>query len=166
MSPKFIVSVLAPDHDRKSFSCGTEALDRYIRDQAGQDAKRRTAVCYVAHAPQSSQIAGYYTLSAAEVLLSELPPDMVRGLPRYPVVPVARLGRLAINEEFQGQRLGSALLWDAARRILRTEIGIFAMVVDAKDEKAAAFYRYHGFLTLQSNPLQLFLPVETLAKTL
>ncbi|OJU67240.1 MAG: GNAT family N-acetyltransferase, partial [Rhizobiales bacterium 63-7] len=111
------------------------------------------------------RIAGYYTLSAGDVALKDMPEDIARKLPRYPVVPVARVGRLAIDKEFQGNRLGAALLWDAADRALRSEMGVFALAVDAKDEQAADFYRHFGFIAFASKPLQLFLPLVTIAKT-
>ena len=101
----------------------------------------------------TGRIAGYYTLSAADVPVSELPADMTRRLPRYPSVPVARIGRLAIDRRFQGRRLGGALLLNAAMRALRSEIAVFALVVDAKDDEAAAFYRHHGFTAFASNPV-------------
>jgi predicted N-acetyltransferase YhbS len=74
------------------------------------------------------------------------------------------VGRLAVDQNFRGRKLGSALLWDAGTRSLRSEIAAFAVVVDAKDEQAAAFYRYHGFVHFGSNAMQLVLPVATFAK--
>lgn len=125
---------------------------------------RRAAMCYVAHEPESNRIAGYYTLSAGDMALKDIPEDVARRLPRYPVIPIALVGRLAIDKEYQGQRLGAALLWDAADRALRTEMGVFALAVDAKNEQAVAFYQHFGFLTFESKPLQLFLPLATIAK--
>lgn len=164
MTGPFEIVALASGHDRKRFSCGVAALDRYIKEQAGQDIKRRAALCYVACPEGEGRIAGYYTLSAGDVALKDMPDDMARRLPRYPVVPVARVGRLAIDKEFQGKRLGAALLWDAADRALRSEMGVFALSVDAKDEQAAAFYQHFGFVAFASKPLQLFLPLATIAK--
>lgn len=125
---------------------------------------RRAAMCYVAHEPESNRIAGYYTLSAGDMALKDMPEDIARRLPRYPVIPMALVGRLAIDKEYQGQRLGAALLWDTANRASRAEMGVFALAVDAKDEQAAAFYRHFGFVTFESKPLQLFLPLATIAK--
>lgn len=73
------------------------------------------------------------------------------------------MGRLAIARRFAGQGLGAALLADALTRALRAEIPAFALIVDAKDDKAAAFYRHHGLIALQSDPLTLFLPLATAA---
>lgn len=89
------------------------------------------------------------------VLLSDMPNLLIKQLPRYPSVPVARLGRLAVDWNFRQQRLGAALLWDAILRATRSEIGVFAVVVDAKDEAAKAFYRHFGFLEFGSLPNQL-----------
>lgn len=163
MSPPYVIEELHGEHDRKSFACGTEALDRYIREQARQDMKRRVSVCYVARLTDEKRLAGFYTLSAGEVLLGDIPETMARRLPRYPVVPVARLGRLAIDADHQGRGLGGVLLWDALMRAHRSGLGIYAMLVDAKDDAAAAFYRYHGFIPFAGNPRQLFLPMATVA---
>jgi predicted N-acetyltransferase YhbS len=92
-----------------------------------------------------------------------MPEDIIKRLPRYSSVLVARLGRLAIDVDFQGQRLGGALLWDAVTRALRSEVAVFALVVDAKDDRAEAFYRHHGFTGLGSPSQQFILPLTNLA---
>jgi ribosomal protein S18 acetylase RimI-like enzyme len=147
--------------DRSDFYCGSEPLDRYFKTQASQDVRRRVSVCYVALEKATGRIAGNYTLSAADVPVSDLPPEVARRLPRYPSVPAARIGRLAIDRRFQDRGLGGALLLNAAMRALRSEIAVFALAVDAKDDEAAAFYRRHGFTAFASNPLQLIAPIET-----
>jgi GNAT superfamily N-acetyltransferase len=165
VTARFRIEALAPDHDRAGFACGSEALDRYLREQASQDVRRRISACYVAlDAQQSGAIAGYYTLAACSVPLGHLSQAMVKKLPRYPLVPVARLGRLAVGTAFQGRQLGAALLWDAGLRAMHSGIGVFALVVDAKDETAASFYKHHGFTAFSSNPLTFVLPIATLAK--
>ena len=152
--------------DRSDFCCGSEPLDRYFKTQASQDVRRRVSVCYVALEKATGRIAGFYTLSAADVPVSDLPSDVARRLPRYPSVPAARIGRLAIDQRFQGRRLGGALLLNAAMRALRSEIAVFVLVVDAKDDEAAAFYRHHGFSAFASNPLQPIAPIKTFRKLL
>lgn len=164
MTAPFRIEALAPEHDRAGFTCGSDALDRYLREQASQDMRRRTSACYVAVNVQSGAIAGYYTLAAGSVPLTDLSETLAKKLPRYPLVPVARLGRLAVSTAFQGQQLGAALLWDAGLRAMQSGMGVFALVVDAKDETAAAFYRHHGFTAFSSNPLAFVLPIATLAK--
>jgi ribosomal protein S18 acetylase RimI-like enzyme len=158
----FLIERLGPQHDRTGFSSGTEALDRYFREQATQDVRRRATACYVALEAATGRISGYYTLSAAGVLLADLPGSLARRLPRYPSVPVARLGRLAVDQAYRGRQLGAALLWDAVERALRSEIAVFALVVDAKDDRAEAFYRHHGFTAFGSRPRQLVLPLASL----
>ena len=108
----------------------------------------------------SNAIAGFYTLSSAGIGLSALPDEVSKKLPRYPSVPVVRVGRLAVSIDFQGQGIGSLMLFDAIDRSAKSEIGIHAIVVDAKDEQAADFYRHCGFIDLQSETLQLFLPMS------
>jgi len=146
--------------DRKSFSCGVEVLDRYFHGQVGQDMRRRLSACYVATDIATGQIAGFYTLSAAEVILSDIPEELKRKLPYYPSVPVARLGRLAVDYRYRGQKLGGALLIDAARRAARSEIAVFALVVDAKDEAAISFYRHYGFQSYGSLPDKMIAPIR------
>ncbi len=156
----FLLVPLDAVHDRASFDCGSEPLNRYLREHATQDMRRRVAAFFVALA-EGPRIAGYYTLAAASLLLADLPPSIGKKLPRYPSVPAVRLGRLAVDRAFKGQGLGSALLADALARAARSEIAAFALMVDAKDEAAAAFYRHHGFIALPDSPLTLFLPLAT-----
>jgi predicted GNAT family N-acyltransferase len=93
--------------------------------------------------------------------LPDLPVAIARKLPRYPSVPTVRMGRLAVDQDFKGQGLGGALLADALARAARAEIAANALLVDAKDDSAAAFYRHHGFIALPETPLSLFLPLAT-----
>jgi ribosomal protein S18 acetylase RimI-like enzyme len=122
--------------------------------------RRRITACFVALA-DGPRIAGYYTLASTGLLLSDLPASTGKKLPRYPTLPAVRMGRLAVDQAFQGQGLGAALLADALARTARSEIAAFALVVDAKDEAAAAFYRHHGFMGLPDSPRTLFLPLAT-----
>ena len=159
MPGSFVVEPLSASHDRTEFICGVDALDRYFRQQAGQDVRRRVAACFVARELATDRIAGYYTLAAAGIFLTDLPAALARRLPRYPSIPVARLGRLAIARDFQGLKLGGALLWDAVDRALRSDVAVYALVVDAKDEAAESFYRHHGFVALGGAPRKLVLPL-------
>lgn len=123
-------------------------VTRYLREQARQDERRKAASCYVAVTEQQ-QIAGYYTLSATDLLIAELPPEKAKKLPRYPAMPAVRVGRLAVDLNFRGQGLGAALLSDAYQRAMRSEIAVYALVVDAKDDAAKKFYLHHGFRQFQ-----------------
>jgi ribosomal protein S18 acetylase RimI-like enzyme len=116
--------------------------------------------CFVA-LTGGQRVAGYYTLSSASLVLADLPDGASKKLPRYPTVPAVRMGRLAVDQDFHGQGLGSALLADALNRAARSEIAAYALIVDAKDESAAAFYRHHGFIALPNSPSILFLPLAT-----
>ena len=160
-SAPFLILPLASDHDRSGFTCGVEPLDRYFRQQASQDGKRRVANCFVAQEVATGVIAGFYTLSATNVLLSELPESVTKRLPRYATVPAVLLGRLAIASAFQGRKLGSALLADAFSRSALADIATFAMLVDPKDDNARAFYARHGFLSLPDPEHRMFLPIES-----
>lgn len=163
MTAPFLIEVLGPAHARTEFSSGVGALDRYFREQVTQDVRRRATACYVAIDVATAKVAGYYTLAAASVALTDLPVPLAKRLPRYPSVPVARLGRLAVDQAYRGRQLGASLLWDATLRALRSEIAVYALVVDAKDDQAVRFYLHHGFATFGSLPRQLVLPLANLA---
>jgi GNAT superfamily N-acetyltransferase len=122
--------------------------------------------CFVAIAASDANgangtVAGYYTLASASVMLTDLPADLARKLPRYPSVPAVRMGRLAVAQAFKGQGLGAALLANALGRAVHAEIAAYALLVDAKDTSAAAFYAHHGFVALPDRALTLFLPLAT-----
>lgn len=156
----FLLASLDAEHDRAAFDSDSEPLNRYLREQVTQDVRRRVAACFVALADEK-RIAGYYTLASASLLLADLPASAGKKLPRYPTVPAVRMGRLAVDRAFKGQGLGGALLADALDRAARSEIAAYALMVDAKDGTAAAFYRHHGFIALPDSPLTLFLPLAT-----
>lgn len=157
-SPAFRIERLNAAHDRAAFDCGVPALNTYLATRASQDEKRRVASCFIAVEIATSKIAGYYTLSAASIDLGNIPAPVAKKLPRYPTVPVIRLGRLAIAVDHHGQGLGGAVLWDAMERAAKVEIGAFALLVDAKDDGAARFYVHHGFTAFADRPFLLFRP--------
>jgi len=157
------VEPLDSRHDRLSFKCGVEALDRYFHIQAGQDFRKDVATPFVLVGADGA-IVGYYTLSASSVPIGDLPVDAIRKLPRYPVVPTTLLGRLAIDIRYRGKGAGRHLLMDALRRSMRSEIASFAVVVDAKDEGARDFYLRDGFIPFQETTMRLFLPMATIRK--
>ena len=142
MTEQFRIEALSNDHDRSGFVSGSDTLDRYLREQASQDVKRRIASCFVAVSVSAGDLAGFYTLAATSVALNDLAPEVIKKLPRYPVVPAALLGRLAVARGHQGKGLGGVLLGDAILRVARAELGIFAMLVDAKDDAAQRFYAH------------------------
>ena len=164
MSAPFCLEALGDAHDRESFNCGQDALDRYIQTQATQDIRRRVATCFVAVERVTGKLAGYYTIAAASIPTPDLPNEITKKLPRYPTLPAVRIGRLAVDRKFQGQGLGGVLLADALSRVMVSPPAVFALLVDAKDEKAVAFYERYGFIALTSQPRTLFLPVATAKK--
>ena len=157
---------LGPEHDRSAFHCGEEALDRYFQTQVTEDIRRRVTNCFVAIEIVSNRIAAYYTLSAASIPLNGLPESVTKRLPRYPTLPAVRIGRLAVDEKFQGRGLGAAMLMNAVHRTLRDAAAAYALLVDAKNEPAVAFYERHGFGRLAGQPRTLYLPLATAQKAL
>ena len=163
MTDPFHIEVLTSQHNRKEFFCGNDALDRYFAEGVTQDIRRRVTACYVALETETGCIAGYYTLSASNIPLANIAEEMTKRLPRYPALPVARLGRFAVDKDFQSRRIGGGLLWDALMRSARSEIAVFALVVDAKNDQAESFYRHHGFVSFGSIPRKLILPFSQLS---
>ena len=159
MTAPFRIEPLSGDHDRSRFSSGSAPLDRYFREQASQDIKRRIASCFVAVSAETKEVAGFYTLTAASIALDALAAETIRKLPRYPVVPAALLGRLAVAGNHQGKGLGGVLLSDAVLRVARAELGVFAVLVDAKDAAAQRFYEHYGFTLLPGEEHRLCLPI-------
>lgn len=148
-------------HDRNGFECGVPALDEYIRRFADQHRRRGISSVYVfADSAQPERILGYYTLSAAEVDGQLLGDAERKKLPRYPA-PCFRMGRLACRSDQQGRGLGKLLLGCAVDRCLkaRQQVAAYALIVDAKDDDAKAFYLHFGFKSLLDAPLTLYLPL-------
>ena len=155
------IEALNAHHQRKAFDCGDAGLNSYLQQYARRNVKHRINKVFVAteiNAPQV--ILGYYTLSAGSVRAEDLPPAHKRRLPNYPV-PVAILGRLAVDKPHQGQRLGTLLLADAVQRVKQASevMAVYAIVVDALNQLAAEFYRRFGFIAFPGLPLKLFLPL-------
>jgi GNAT superfamily N-acetyltransferase len=159
-----VIGPLAGTHEKAEFHCDVEALDRYIHKQARQDIKRRISRVFVATLPDNpKKVVGYYSLSTLSIELSQLPEKLARKLPKHPV-PAALIGRLAVSKTAQGHGIGKMLLADAIKRTLSVsaQIAIYAMVVDAIDEKAKDFYRQFGFTRLSDESPRLFLPLKSI----
>ncbi len=159
----FATEPLGKGHDRAGFSCGKKALDDYLKRQAGQDGRKNLARLFILPGEEANVIAGYYSLSSLSMNLADLPEDMARKLPRYPDLPGALIGRLAVDRRYQGRGLGEVLLLDALKRIaiLGGEIAVHSVVVEPIDEQAATFYRKFGFLDIARRADRLFLPIDT-----
>jgi GNAT superfamily N-acetyltransferase len=161
------VQPFAKDHERAGFSCGSPALDDFIRTRVSQYEKRRLGKTFVAVPIASKQVIGFYTLAAGGVSFEHLPSDAARKLPKHPV-PVVLLARLAVDQAAQGRGLGEGLLLDALQRTLdlSSSLGVHAVEVDALNDRAAAFYRKYGFTPLLDEALHLYLPISTIEEML
>lgn len=162
--PAYSFEALA-DHDKATFDCGNAELERYLRQQASQDAKRKVAAPFVMVDSQR-QIAGYYTLSAYGIRSAELPPSIAKKLPRYPLIPATLLGRLAVSREYQGQKLGRLLLMDALYRSWKntTEVASAGVIAEAIDDSARDFYLHHEFSPVLEHPRKLFIAMGTIGR--
>jgi len=160
------IALLGKDHDRPGFCCGVESLDRYLKTQASQDMRRKANAVFVLVAEKfPERIVGYFTLCAYGLAPGEVPEEARKHIPRYPQVSATLLGRLAVSADFQGQRLGAVLLAEALRKAYENAdvVGSSMVVVDAVDDRAARFYRAHGFIPLPDSP-RLVLPMRTIGR--
>jgi len=158
-----VIEPLAAQHDRSSFRCGNDTLDRTIREQADQEVRRAIARVFVfvfvaVAADEPGRILGFFTLSATSVSASNLPPEVAKRLPRHPV-PAALLGRLAVDLAVTRRGIGGILLADAVKRALLASatVAIAVIVVDPIDEAAQSFYAAHGFRSLEGPERRMFL---------
>lgn len=160
------IAPLKKTHERKTFDCGNDRLNAYLREQARQDAEKRVAAPFVFAQADSPVVLGFYTLSSSIIPVAELPPDLMKQLPRYGQLPVTLLGRLAVDHSVSGQGLGEFLLVNALHRSLQSsqQIAAMAVIVEAKDQRAESFYRHFDFQPFQQTPLRLFLPMGQIAK--
>jgi predicted GNAT family N-acyltransferase len=163
----FNISQLNKHHDRKSFSCGNEMLDNYLKKQARQDVDRKLSVCFIlTHSESENEIIGYYTLSNSSISKEQLSENLLQKLPpSYNRLPVTLLGRLARDIKFKGQDIGNLLLIDALKKsyeVSSNSIGSMAVIVDPIDDKAIAFYAKYGFTKLDSG--KMFLPMDTISQ--
>ena len=156
------IEPLGRQHRRDAFSCGQPDLDDWFRHRASQDQRRNVGRVFAAVDDQL-EVVGFYSLSAFTLALDELPEPIARKLPRYDAIPAARIGRLARAQLVRGQGIGRLLLADAVSRIVSVgqSVAVFAIVADAKDERAASFYRRFGFQAFPSRPDRLFLLTST-----
>src|SRR6476646_2870257 len=163
--PALRIEPLSRHIDRSQFSCGQPSLDAYIKQRAAQDQRRNVATVFAMVDPDDDQrIAGYYTLSACAIRLNDIPDDLRIHLPRYAEIPAVLLGRLAVDRGYQGKDVGKGLIMDALERIHRERqhVAIWAVIVDAIDEDARAFYERFDFERFPDNPHRLFLRTSTI----
>jgi GNAT superfamily N-acetyltransferase len=162
------IEALTKRHERAGFACGAEPLDRYLQQQARQDADKHVAAPFALIEPPRNDVLGYYTLSASIVDVVDVAADLAKKLPRYPQLPVTLIGRLAVHARLKGQGAGALLLLDALHRSLThsAEIAAMAIVVDAKDDAAVSFYRHFDFRPLQRDARRMYLPMKAVAAVL
>ena len=162
---KLVITVLGRQHDRQDFDCGAPALNTFLQRFARQQADKNFNRSYVAIAQGELRIRGYYAISTASIDFQNLPP--AQRLPRYPV-PVVRIGRLAVDLREQGNGVGTALLRHAMHLVASTaeKIGLYAVVVDAKNEAAVAFYAKYGFRRFLDQDLSMFLTTDVIRRAI
>lgn len=164
--PDLKIEALASHHDRDGFSCGVDSLDRYLRTQASQDVRRKANGVFILVEPDKPDIIlGYYTLCATALAQGDVPAAARKHIPRYPLVSATLVGRLAVSEARQGERLGAMLLADAVQRAFASAgtIGSSMLVVEAINDAAAAFYEGNGFVRLPDS-LRLVLPMHAIQR--
>jgi predicted GNAT family N-acyltransferase len=157
-STDFSIELLASHHDRAAFSCGNDRLDRYLHSVANQDKKKNIAIPYVIFDNDRQTIIGYYTLSMSGIDLTQLPEQIAKKLPKYPIVGVTLIGRLAVSSDYKGCGWGKLLIMDALHRSLTASraTASFAVVVDAIDDEAVRFYQRFDFQPFPDSPTKLF----------
>jgi GNAT superfamily N-acetyltransferase len=165
-STNFCIELLAAHHDKAAFSCGNEELDLYLHVSATQDKKRNIAIPYVIYDLDRQKIVGYYTLSMSGVNLEQLPEAIVKKLPKYPIVSVTLIGRLAIDRDYQGFGWGKLIIMDAFQRSLNISkaTASFAVVVDAIDDDAVKFYQRFDFKTFPGCSNRLFRTIPSISQ--
>jgi GNAT superfamily N-acetyltransferase len=152
---------IAKRHERAHFDCGDPDLNLYLHRYARQNHESGGAKCFVAVPSDApARILGFYTLSPASIEYGRTPALAKKGLGRYEV-PVFRLGRLAVDKTVHGRGLGGALLLRAVDRCIRVaqDVGGVALLIDAKNDRAARWYESYGVLAMDDAPLSLVLPL-------
>lgn len=173
---RFRIEAFDPDrHERKAFACGADQLDNFLKLSARKQQKGDFTRIWVAIAPPSLRVLGYYAVNSHAIVTSDLPEGLARRAPRHGRVGAAYLSMFAVDITMQGRGLGRALLFDAFSRIavISAQVGIFALVLDVLDDgnieamaKRKAFYKGAGFISFPTQPLRMFMPVETIRRVL
>lgn len=143
-------------HQVALFDCGVSSLNEFLARHALANHRSGSARTYVA--ASANLVVGYYSLAAAHLMFADAPPRLQKGVARHPI-PVVLLARLAVGRAWQGQGLGPGLLKDAILRVLGAAecIGVRALLVHAKDDRAKEFYLRYDFEPLPGYPLHLVL---------
>ena len=155
------IEVLQVHHQKKSFNCGQDDLNKFIKQYASQHQKSGTSKTYVAIDDDTQQVRGFYCLSSTSIGFDGVDAVLTQRLPRYPL-PCVVIGRFAVDQTAQGRGIGKVLLAHALKQVSKVAqiIGVNFIVIHAKDQKAMEFYQRFGFISLTSNPLTLIYPVS------
>lgn len=158
---EWCVEPIAAHHRRDGFTCGEVALDEFLKTRARRHREQNISSTFVAVPIGTAVVAGYYTLAERLIDFDDMPPGLVKRLPAHPL-PAILLGRFAVDLAHQGKGLGRLLLVDALRTCVAASdlLGVFAVILDAKNERVKGWYERHGFSPLPSKPLQLFIPID------
>jgi len=164
LDQNLIIEPLGPNHDRAAFSCGKDQLDDYLKKQARNSVEKNLVAVFIL-TPDRKKIAGYYTLSSYAVITKDIPDEIAKKLTRMNEVPATLIGRLARSLEFRGAGLGEILLVDALKRAAKQSsiVASWAVIVDAKDDEAALFYKRYGFIQFPTKSHRLFIPMSTVS---
>jgi predicted GNAT family N-acyltransferase len=163
----YIIAQLNKLHDKKTFCCGNEMLDNYLKKQARQDIERKLSLCFIlTQYDDLKKIIGYYTLSSSSIDREQLSEEIIKKMPPgYKNLPVTLLGRLARDISFRGKDIGNILLIDALKKsyeVSVNSIASMAVIVDPFDEQAKVFYSKYGFIQLDSG--KMFLLMDTISQ--
>lgn len=156
------IEPISKSHHRADFNCAKSVFSEYLQRFARQNDERNIAKTFVA-VDSDNRVYGYYSLNATSIEFEELPEELARQLPGYPI-PASLTGQLAVDSSIEGQGLGPRLLVDALQKIVSVseEMAIKVVIVDAIDADAKSFYQHFGFLELPGHDLKLFLPIESI----
>lgn len=149
---------------KQAFCSDSQILNLYFQTQASQDEKKELTKCFVLINKKLEKIIGYYTLSATSINVVDIPISRIKKQIRYPMIPAALIGRLAIDRNFTRQGFGKFLIADAISKVREAKLGIAALLVEAKDFKAVEFYKKLGFIQFIDKQDILFLPLTKLIK--
>jgi len=162
MSSDFCFVPLGSHHDRAAFSCGQDSLDDFIKTKARKERDLGYCAIFVmAETPESREICGFYTISPHSISLTGISEEEKKKLPKYPEIPVTIIGRLARSSSLIGKNCGEILLLNALETISNATAPGYAVVVDAIDDKAAAFYKRYGFQAVQGSQNRFYISMKT-----
>jgi GNAT superfamily N-acetyltransferase len=166
LNHKVMIELLNKKHNRTNFDCEKEILNNYLKNQAGQDIKRKLSTCFVLSELKTNNIQGFYTLSNSSIPLNSFSEKIQKKLPKsYTSIPTTLLGRLAVDKKYKGNGIGKILLIDALKKSYYNSqlIASFALVVDPIDEDAENFYKKFDFIKLPDSG-KMFITTKTLSE--